>query len=628
MKNKDKILEESIFKIGKVISVDGRIVKVKVDKAKNTSHLLYKGELLKNISVGGYIKIIKGFTIIIGKVDGEFINEDKEYLVREYGSQSQKINRILNISLLGFFKSGNFERGIKELPLIDNECFLLHNDEFNQVHNFIRQDDEPLTIGTLSLEKGQEITIGINSLFASHIGIFGNTGSGKSYTLAKIYHELFVKYKDSDNFKKYSEFFLIDFNGEYVDEKDNVIIDKQYKNIYKLSTRKPEGGDKYPISKEALNNPEFWSVLTEATEKTQTPFLGRALNYYRVSDREGRQNFTNEIKDKIISMVDEAIKKKDKNIGLKIFIELFADLYDSVTNKAKITEIKELLRQKLGFNGTTGSYYVNGIADPYSENNINTHVITPLSEKVKELEFDGSEVEIIRLMIVTKYYDEIIKGYSMRDHLSPLMKRLENRIGDLKKVIEIIDTPTTGRNFTIVSLKDVNFSIRKVLPLLLCKKLFDEKKKRDDDKSYLNIIIDEAHNILSWNSERESEHWKDYRLETFEEIIKEGRKFGVFLTIASQRPSDISATIISQLHNYFLHRLINNNDILAVEKTISYLDKVSFGYLPILPTGTCILAGILAQVPVVIDIGKIEDEYEPKNKTMTLVEKWGNRSTT
>jgi len=112
-------------------------------------------------------------------------------------------------------------------------------------------------------------------------------------------------------------------------------------------------------------------------------------------------------------------------------------------------------------------------------------------------------------------------------------------------------------------------------------------------------------------------------LETFEEIIKEGRKFGVFLTVASQRPSDISSTIISQLHNYFLHRLINNNDIQAVEKTISYLDKVSFEYLPILPTGTCILAGILAQVPVVIDIGKIEpDKHEPDNATIKLVENW------
>ena len=94
------------------------------------------------------------------------------------------------------------------------------------------------------------------------------------------------------------------------------------------------------------------------------------------------------------------------------------------------------------------------------------------------------------------------------------------------------------------------------------------------------------------------------------------------MTIASQRPSDISATIISQLHNFFLHRLINNNDIKAVERTVSYLDKLSFESLPILPTGTCILAGLSAQVPVMIDIGKIKPESEPDNKTMLLIENW------
>lgn len=164
--------------------------------------------------------------------------------------------------------------------------------------------------------------------------------------------------------------------------------------------------------------------------------------------------------------------------------------------------------------------------------------------------------------------------------------------------------------------------MRKILSLLLCKQLYEEQKKANVETSHLNIIIDEAHNILSRNSNRESEQWKDYRLETFEEIIKEGRKFGDFLTLASQRPSDISPTIISQLHNYFLHRLINNNDIIAVEKTISYLDKLSFEYLPILPTGTCILAGLSAQVPVVVDIASIEEDSEPNNKTRRMIEHW------
>ena len=276
--------------------------------------------------------------------------------------------------------------------------------------------------------------------------------------------------------------------------------------------------------------------------------------------------------------------------------------------------------------GQNKFYYESGGVRIYSDNS--NYQIQVVNQKIEALQIDTSQitpVDEIRLQITLQYYSDIIRGFSNKEHLAPLIKRLDKRVDDLKKVIKVIDEEEidTKRNFTIVSLKEVNMQIRKIFPLLLCKKIYKEKKELNNEESYLNIIIDEAHNILSENSERESEQWKDYRLETFEEIIKEGRKFGVFLTLASQRPADISATIISQLHNYFLHRLINNEDIKAVEKTISYLDKVSFEYLPILPTGTCIMAGLLANVPVVVDIGKIEPKkHEPKNKTITLVDKW------
>jgi DNA helicase HerA-like ATPase len=271
-------------------------------------------------------------------------------------------------------------------------------------------------------------------------------------------------------------------------------------------------------------------------------------------------------------------------------------------------------------NGTY--YYQHGQEQVYSstarfrtefvENRVD-QLIIPLNE-LKPL-------DEMRLRIVLQYYEDIFRGFSNKDHLAPLIKRLDNRIEDLGRVVEI-GGGLGEKNFTIVSLKDVNIHLRKILPLLLCKRLYDDKKAQDDGAEYLNIIIDEAHNILSEDSTRESEIWKDYRLETFEEIIKEGRKFGVFLTLASQRPADISPTIISQLHNYFLHRLINDQDIKAVERTISYLDKVSFEYLPILPTGTCIFAGLLANVPVVIDIEKMDVKFEPRNKTRTLTDKW------
>lgn len=606
--NDKHTLKDSIFKIGKVISVKGRAVDIKVDKTKNTSHLLYKGELLKNISVGGYVKIIKGFTKIVGKVEGEYINEDKFFSKKEYGSGKEKISRVLNISLLGFFSEKGFERGIKELPLIDNECFLLENSEFNEVHDFLKKDDEPITIGTLSLEKGQEIKVGIDSLFASHVGIFGNTGSGKSYTLAKIYRELFKQYKDQKKFKKNAHFFLIDFNGEYIG--DDVIIEKSYKNIYKLSTREQNGKDKFPISEENINDHAFWTVFLTATEKTQAPFIKRTLKKNDIDNT------------KIEEVIKNIITNQDKKIDKGVIFNYLEEINQFLEEDINIGE----LRSKLKYHATNNTYKI----ENYYANEQPDDVVKEIKKCLKdenyafEIKSDLSNLQKIHLKIIYYYYSEIERGFSNQEHIAPLIKRLDKRINDLGKVVEVKNDGLA--NFlTIVSLKEVNSDMTKILPLLMCKQLYDRKKKESSKESYLNLIIDEAHNILSYSSERESETWKDYRLETFEEIIKEGRKFGVFLTVASQRPSDISSTIISQLHNYFLHRLINNNDILAVEKTISYLDKVSFEYLPILPTGTCILAGLLAQVPVVLDVGTIESKkHAPDNETMKLIKNWKN----
>ena len=72
------------------------------------------------------------------------------------------------------------------MPLIDNECFLLDREEFDQLHQFYDEGEDTIAIGNLADEPAQEIKVAINKLFASHIGIFGNTGSGKSNTLAKF----------------------------------------------------------------------------------------------------------------------------------------------------------------------------------------------------------------------------------------------------------------------------------------------------------------------------------------------------------------------------------------------------------------------------------------------------------
>jgi hypothetical protein len=612
----EELIRESIFIIGRVLSVDGRIVRIKLNKNKNHSHILFEGKTVKNVSVGGYVKIVKGFVSIIGKVEGEFTSEEK-YFNHEYNKEETKINRILQVSLFGHFDGSQFKQGIKEMPLIDNECYLLNRDEFNTLHQFYKNSQKSVVIGSLTEEPSQKIRLGVNNLFASHIGIFGNTGSGKSNTLARIYTELFKEFSDVEDFKTKSDFVIIDFNGEYVGDE---MVTKD-KTVYKLSTGKDGSDKKYPITKENLNKVEVLSVLLEATEKTQKPFLDRVVRNDYLDD-------VDKFNTRVISDIEEicrnVIDKKDKNLREGVLVELFGRLQALVSDESKdaIKNLKKDVEDNLHFFSGTG-----GTPDYYwsttDTNNFNNN--TPIYQNkikaaVDALKFKNDEFNKLKLKIILNYFHETIKGYSNQEHIGPLIGRTFRKFDMLEKLIEVSDE-VDANNLSIVCLRDVNIEMKKIIPLIISKQLYERKKESADKKS-LHIIIDEAHNILSIMSQRESETWKDYRLETFEEIIKEGRKFGVFLTIASQRPYDISPTIISQLHNYFIHRLINDNDINAVEKAVSYLDKLSFQTIPILSVGSCFVAGLASDIPVKVDIDLLEEKSRPKSGTVDLETAW------
>ena len=246
--------------------------------------------------------------------------------------------------------------------------------------------------------------------------------------------------------------------------------------------------------------------------------------------------------------------------------------------------------------------------------------------------FESNFLSKIVTFMYLQLIQDVLSNRAQNDHVAPVINKLQSRKSDVEKLLDCGSEKVSfwgGSNIVVVNLSDVKIEMKKVIPLILSKKLYSEHKEhhKKDERESLNIVVDEAHNILSSQSFRETENWRDYRLETFEEIIKEGRKFGVFLTVASQRPSDISPTIISQLHNFFLHRLINDKDLQAMEKNISYLSKTSVEYISILPTGSCVLAGLATNMPVVIDIDPIEDKKnEPHNKTINLVKNWSQDS--
>jgi len=619
--NNEIVVNQSIFRIGCVLSVNGRDVRVKVDTQKNLSHIIYKGSLVKNITVGGYIKIIKGFSAIIAKVESEQVTEDSSQNEKSYSSYESKIYRILGVSLLGYLDSDRFVKGVKELPLIDNECFLLSNDEFIKIHRFVSKDtDKTITIGTLSSDSFMPISLGVNRLFSSHIGVFGNTGSGKSYTLAKIYRELFESYKNSQNFSNNSRFLFVDFNGEY----SGVDVMVSNKKIYNLSTRAKK--DTLPLPKETLLDLDMLCIFASATEKTQRPFISRCIEFEKYIQDE--YHFKNLLKKYIIEILCMSDKQKS---------ELLLDYVEQIVPKRidENTGEETGLRSDVAFHDTNWYYYIAGSGHAYQNNIKNTSIDgnsnyefakgTLYYQQAEQYTDPDNFIEKFIKVMYLRLIRDLLDNRAMNEHIAPAINKLKSVINDIEKLLDFTDNRDfwDGRNIAVINLNDANQDAKKMIPLLIAHHLYkDHKKKKDDELSYLNIIIDEAHNILSYQSNRESDTWKDYRLEVFEEIIKEGRKFGVFMTIASQRPSDISTTIISQLHNYFIHRLVNDEDLDKVGRSISYLDRVSKESLPILSTGVCVIAGQLTEMPIVVQIDEIEKKYIPKNETIDIVSRW------
>ena len=121
-------LKDSIFRIGEIYAVNGREITIKVDKNKNLSHILYQGKLIKNVSVGSYLKIKKGFVRLVAIVEGELLKEN--HINEDYHSQEDRLFRFLIVKIIGYFDGAMYHKGIKEIPLIGDICYLLDNEEF------------------------------------------------------------------------------------------------------------------------------------------------------------------------------------------------------------------------------------------------------------------------------------------------------------------------------------------------------------------------------------------------------------------------------------------------------------------------------------------------------------------
>lgn len=587
------------FQVGVVWSVSGVNLCIKMFNTSSDFKYFYKGKKYEGIRNGGYLIISRGTIDIVCQVESEEIKDKLLNKEPTLASAKDRYERFVYAKCIGYFEDGKFKTGNKYTPIIYNVVSMLDEETIKRILAPTQEKNNiNFEIG-VDLQYNLKISLPWTKIFNTHIGIFGNTGSGKSNTLARLYSTLF-SHEELDVSK--SKFIFIDFNNEYINE--SVLFKEKTKFI--LSTKKAIC--KFPIEKNFFWDAEVLSILFHATEKTQKPFLKKLIQ-----DRESYINLENALEDYLKSTIKKLLTTTNPKKELKFLLER---IFEILSIKSNISKLQWHSKQNIFWNEEKNEYFhgepLTSVQEVYyGINDIQIKKLSPFQE-----------LEIRARLLLT---NGVMTNFNQYEHINPLINSISTSIKDLDKIIEITDSiQFDEKNIEVISLRECNQSMKKIFPILLAKQAF-EYHKNAENKRYqtFHLIIDEAHNILSTQSNREAETWKDYRLELFEEIIKEGRKFGFFLTVASQRPADISETLMSQFHNFFIHRLINEKDLKLIDNVISTLDRGSKSMIPSLPQGACIVTGTAFDIPKIIQVAYIEEkEKRPSSDDIDLFEIW------
>ena len=599
----------SNFEVGVIWAVNGNQVTIKMNSITSDFTYFYNGEEYEGIRNGGYLSITRGHIDIICQIESEEIKDNYQKESKNKYKENERYEKFVYARCIGFFENEKFNFGIKYSPIIYNTVKMISSNTIKAILSPKKKEKNEIefVIGK-DLQYGLKIDLPWNKIFNTHIGIFGNTGSGKSNTLTNLYKILLNHEKLN---VKESNFVFIDFNGEYTGDK--VLCDS--KVTYELNTHQDRKGDKFPIKSNSFWDEEVLGILFHATEKTQKPFLKNLIkgrNKY-ISNKNSLENYLKKI---YIRCLETLNPKKE-----------FAEI---LIRTLKLIDFDDIFLKELQWHSKNQKFYS---GNDYSYNQGEGKLAKIVYEYVEEVIKIENIDQFTELEIRANL--DLIRGLLLNnvqyDNINPLLSRIESISVSLKKIINIVEEDNSEEktlnktNLEVISLRNCNQEIKKMFPILLAKEYFKEHKikNKNEVKKTFHLIIDEAHNILSQQSNREAESWKDYRLELFEEIIKEGRKFGFFLTVASQRPADISETIMSQFHNFFIHRLINEKDLRLIDNVISTLDRSSKQLIPVLPQGACIVTGTAFDFPKIIQVDKIENKEErPNSDDIDLEELW------
>lgn len=646
--------------IGVVESVSPREITVRLDHSAPQATALNAGHVQRFPRINGWVLIANEVGYLVGTVTWLGIEPDALSSASQRGDRALLDlpfpRRRLKLSPLGTLLWRNRQgtgtpelvRGVVSYPSVGEVALVPTSDQIQHIAQAASSGGR-VRIGTSPLAGGADVLIDPDRIFGRHLAVLGNTGSGKSCTVAGLIRWSLEAARENieDDSEPNARFIVLDPNGEYTNCFDDLSSVRTF--------RVQPADDDQPLTVPSwMWTSAEWAAITRAAPQTQRPLLQQALRQLRAGSD------ATDLSDNLPSL-------------LSGFASLWASIASDVSSYSKFPKYKDVTTALKGMASVFGDAAAQGhgaIVDALNEviDRIGTAHFGQYDNA-----YQANEVHEIRDALLAAsalaggppqqaggnedapiYFDpkalpdhmtalSLTPDFaSASGHATFLINRIRGLLADLRLrdiicpsdelslaewLSAVIGEPdASSGQIAVLDLSllasDVIHTAVGVLGRIVMEAV--QYVRRITSTAYPTVLVlEEAHNFVGRASNSEdSPTTADLCRQTFERISREGRKYGLGLVISSQRPSALSQTVLSQCNTFLLHRLVNDRDQDLVARLVPDAVGELLQELPSLPSRQAILLGWATPIPTLVEIGSLTLEQRPDSHDPEFWNTW------
>ncbi|OPY63945.1 MAG: AAA-like domain protein [Syntrophorhabdaceae bacterium PtaU1.Bin034] len=662
--------------IGTVESVSPAEIRVLLEPNAPQTTALNTGVPTGFPRINGYVLIpnetgaVVGLVVWLGVERSPFPKRTglKDFGLVDLPFPARKISLTPLGTLLAAKRSGDserayrLERGVSAFPSVGDVVQLPTAEQLRCIIEASSEEDRRVKIGTSPLAANAAVTVDPDKIFGRHLAVLGNTGSGKSCSVAGIIRWSLEQAREakSDKARPNARFIILDPNGEY----SSAFEDYKDVRIFQVS---PKSGDVLPVLLPAwMWNSQEWGAFAHAAPAVQRPLLLQALRDLRsgahLSEPMERQvsRLIRSYKVVLLARIGRGVSgyqgfPENKNCGNQLRNLATDSLSHAEKTQGELSNALEVLATAAGALATR-RHWQTATSEGYNDFNETElrDVIARIDDVVLRLpqgpseevfsedapvEFDVAtlpdQLDLIASEAPGGQTAQFLATLTMRirmmladKRLGPVVDSKENNISFHEWLDSYIgkDQAETGE-LAILDLSLIPSDVLHMVIAVIARVIFEatQRYRKVNDKELPTVLVlEEAHAFVKRGTNEESDSPTPAQMcrQTFERIAREGRKFGLGLVLSSQRPSELSSTVLAQCNTFLLHRIVNDRDQELVGKLVPDALGGLLKELPSLPSRQAILLGWAATVPTLVEITELPEKQRPHSADPKFWDVW------